>query len=481
MLALLGITFSFSTVYADDISSSDYTSDNISSPIHIVYALESELIYTGNETTNIYARPFLYKGSSYVPLRSTIDTFGGQVEYIPETNSVICVYNSRAFEATMDDPRLRVYDGTSFIKIRDLSNAFGLNINWYDGIITVSNYDFPVSDEDIQIYKSILGYSGHNDKYLSEIYYTVNPYEVYTYDQMKEDIYELYNMYPEIISQPYSIGQSVEGRDICAFNMGTGDTTVILCAAMHAREYIASIFLMYLCDRYAYAYAKGEEFDGYDIRAALDSTTFIVIPMMNPDGTNLVQFGYDATQNPEYVASLPITEWGYPYEWSSWKANINGVDLNKNYPVNWLENGSPRSSGYAGPSEGSEPETQAMLNLVDNTDFQILASFHSQGKVIYWMDDICDSDLRAKFSPYVSRICYETGFESAEPGSSKVSSGFLTDYVRYTKRDMALTIELCDFIGNYPYPESDFDSVSEGIRKIGAILADVAQDLRWEE
>ena len=443
-----------------------------------IYAVESELAFSGDMVYNMYVRPFVYDGSSYIPLRNAVESMGGAVSYDGNTNSVSCQYQEKNFEIGMIDSRIRVYDNTSFIKIRDLCNALGIDIAWYDGIIVISDNNMTLSEQEVAAYKDRLWYNGYEDKYLSEIHSVVYPYEVYSYDTMIEDIRELQKMYPQLISV-YSIGKSAEGRDMTAFNLGKGDKKIILCGAMHAREYIATIFLMYMADRYAYGYVKDESIDGYSIRKALDEVTFVIVPMMNPDGTNIVQNGFNAAQNPEAVAAMPITEWGGNYDWSSWKANARGVDLNRNYPIDWgtTSKEQPSSAGYAGPYENSEPETQAMVRLIDETDFTILASFHSQGKVIYWMDTICGYGLLEKFSPYIDRICNETGYTKMPASSDDSPHGFLTDYVRCTKQKMAMTIELCEYVGDYPYPENDFDSVKGSIDKIGLILADISQSL----
>ena len=59
-----------------------------------------------------------------------------------------------------------------------------------------------------------------------------------------------------------------------AFDFGKGSTRIVLCGAMHAREYIASTFLMYLADTYALGYAADAQRDGYSFRELLDSVTF---------------------------------------------------------------------------------------------------------------------------------------------------------------------------------------------------------------
>ena len=40
-----------------------------------------------------------------------------------------------------------------------------------------------------------------------------------------------------------------------------------------------------------------------------------------------------------------------------------------------------------------------------------------------------------------------------------------------------MTIELCEYVGKYPYPEYDFDNGRGPIDKIGVILADISREL----
>ena len=49
--------------------------------------------------------------------------------------------------------------------------------------------------------------------------------------------------------------------------------------------------------------------------------------------------------------------------------------------------------------------------------------------------------------------------------------------MRYFKEAMAMTIEMCPYVGDYPYPESDFDAIAYPMRNIGLILADIAKYL----
>ena len=59
----------------------------------------------------------------------------------------------------------------------------------------------------------------------------------------------------------------------------------------------------------------------------LEQTTFIYVPLVNPDGVDLVLNGLSSVS--EIYKNKPYLD---EKKFSNWKSNINGVDLNKNYP-----------------------------------------------------------------------------------------------------------------------------------------------------
>ena len=85
-----------------------------------------------------------------------------------------------------------------------------------------------------------------------------------------------------------------------------------------------------------------------------------------------------------------VIEWNSgSTDFSNWKANINGVDLNDQFPAEWeLERArNPKTPGprdYGGERPLSEPESIAMAGLTVESDFARVLAFHTQGQVIYW-------------------------------------------------------------------------------------------------
>jgi len=290
--------------------------------------------------------------------------------------------------------------------------------------------------------------------------YTVDPYHEYSYENMLADAEELQEMYPDLVRLK-SIGKTVEGRDIALIELGNGSRRIFLSGATHAREYISTSYLMYMIDRYAYAYSIGGSFEEFNISEILDNVTFCIVPMVNPDGVNLVQNGI-----------------GY----TSWKANINGVDLNRNYPNNWYVNRpvtSPASSLFKGYSPLSEPETKAIMDYLNSNMCWAYLSFHAQGEGIYGWND-SNAGYYPQFNSMVSRIINASGFKKLTD-TSNTDYGTFGDTVRETFLKPTLTMELCNYVGSYPYPNEDFDKAWLPAKSIGLIVAEEVMKMQSQD
>ena len=97
--------------------------------------------------------------------------------------------------------------------------------------------------------------------------------------------------------------------------------------------------------------------------------------MINPDGVDIsIYGGNNLTDSMELLGS----------DIRAWKANGNGIDLNRHYPaLFWKKknptNG-PASEGFGGLAPAIESEVRAMMELCNRWDYTISATFHSKGK-----------------------------------------------------------------------------------------------------
>ncbi len=212
----------------------------------------------------------------------------------------------------------------------------------------------------------------------------VAPRAGYGYDEMMADLDALQRRYPFI--EVTSIGDSVLGRPIPAVRIGIGPREVHYNASFHANEWITTPLLMKFLEVYADAYEQGRRIGEYFIPDLFNRTSLWLVPMVNPDGVELVLEGI-SPENPYYEEVLAIN--GGSRNFDRWTANIRGVDLNNQFPAGWEREvarkpKSPAPAGYPGPSPLSEPESQAMADFTRAHDFRLVIAFHSQGKVIFW-------------------------------------------------------------------------------------------------
>lgn len=301
----------------------------------------------------------------------------------------------------------------------------------------------------------------------------VNPYVPYTYEQMMDEILKLAELYPDIISHD-SIGNSVEGRDILLIKLGKGDKKIILCGSHHAREYISSAYLMKMTEEYARAYSNSKNFGKYNVREILDQICIYIVPMVNPDGVNLVNKGIDAVSNQEAVEAMVMLRPSY----REWKANINGVDLNRQYPARWEEKydevGKPASESFKGTAAATEPEIQAMMKVSNENDFILAASFHTKGNVIYWADR-GTVDLIPGVKDMAKRLASLTKYQRMPVSENPAIYGAgYENWFRLAFLRPAFCIELTPYNNtDKPHDDKKFDSlVWNNAKYIGLFLAE---------
>ena len=83
------------------------------------------------------------------------------------------------------------------------------------------------------------------------------------------------------------------------------------------------------------AYNRNSNIYGYNVKNILTKCTLYIVPMLNPDGVNLVNGSLNFNSNAYTYARYIARKYpDIPFP-SGWKANINGVDLNLQFPSGW--------------------------------------------------------------------------------------------------------------------------------------------------
>jgi g-D-glutamyl-meso-diaminopimelate peptidase len=231
--------------------------------------------------------------------------------------------------------------------------------------------------------------------------------------------------YPFLIRFP--IGTSVAGRRIDAVRIGAGPLKVGVNAAHHANEWITTPLVLLFLETYAKALASGGTIGGVPARTVYETATLTAVPLVNPDGADLVTGAFEAGDSfYESAKALAGFYPSIPFP-SGWKANISGVDLNLGYPAGW-ENARaikmrqgytrPGPRDYVGTRPLEAPEDRAMYELTEKDQYDRTVAYHTQGGEIYWQyRDSAPRGSRALAERFatasgyaVADVPYESGF-----------------------------------------------------------------------
>lgn len=122
------------------------------------------------------------------------------------------------------------------------------------------------------------------------------------------------------------------GNAIFCIRLGNGKKEVFYNASFHANEWITTPVLMKFIEDFCIAYTNNSSIYGYNAREIFNSTSIYIVPMVNPDGVNLAtgSLTYGASYN--YAKNIASNYPDIPFP-TGWKANIEGVDLNLQFPA----------------------------------------------------------------------------------------------------------------------------------------------------
>lgn len=231
----------------------------------------------------------------------------------------------------------------------------------------------------------------------------------------------LHMLYPEVVSEKWSLGQSHEGRDIWCFRMSDNPEvdqnrpSTLFDGLHHPGEVGGMELVVRLAEYLAQSYGTDPR-----ITYLLQHREVYFVPIVNPDGR-------------VYTETT-----GLPWPKKNRRDNGDGtfgVNLNDNYPYMWgvsgvPENDSTWSGGYRGPYAGSEPETQAVMGLVNSHNFVTHQSYHMPGNITFypWGYTADPSPDDAIFEHMADRMTMLNGYLPERIGEYMVFSGTTVDW-----------------------------------------------------
>lgn len=242
----------------------------------------------------------------------------------------------------------------------------------------------------------------------------------YTFNEAMAQLDSMKVMYPNLITSKIQIGSTVENRPIYMVKISDNpdmeeiEPEALYTAMHHAREpggmMTVIYFMYYLLENYA---------TNPSVKYLVDNRQLYFIPVVNPDG-----YEHNRTTNPSGGGM-----------WRKNRKNNGssyGIDLNRNYgpQAYWnAPNGgsstSPSSDTYRGTAPFSEPETQALRDLVNGRKFRVALNYHTYSNLLIYpygalSHETPDSMI---FREYATEM---TQFNGYSPGTDMQTVGYST-------------------------------------------------------
>jgi hypothetical protein len=249
-----------------------------------------------------------------------------------------------------------------------------------------------------------------------------------TYDQYVQMMQDYATAYPSICRLD-TFGTSVEGRLLLALKisdnvaMDEAEASFLYTSTMHGDEIVGFVLLLRLADTLLKGYGSDNEITGL-----VDQLQIWINPLANPDGS------YTNDDN------LSLQH--------SFRDNVNGVDLNRNFPV-------PNRNEADDPT-GRQPETRHMMRFMQEHRFSLAANIHSGMEVVnYPWDDRPDPHVDSTWYRFVAgeyadeAMAVDPDYMFGWPEGGIVhgyswyqATGTRQDYINYYLGGREVTLEL---------------------------------------
>jgi hypothetical protein len=261
------------------------------------------------------------------------------------------------------------------------------------------------------------------------------------------------------IAQLKTVGHSIQKRPMLVMRLTNekikeDKPQVLFVGTHHAREWVATEMSMRLIKYLTANY-------GTDARVTelLDTVEVWIMPVGNPDG-----YQYTFTNERLWRKNLRDNDGDGQITLA------DGVDLNRNFDAHWGydDEGSspdPTDATYRGTAPNSEPEVQALVDLIQDNDFKFILSYHTyQNLILYpwgWQwrttsldDPIFVAQAGTDDNPAIYDSILGVPYDPGVGADLYITNGDFTDWAYYDLGIPAQTVELTDGFG-FTFPDDE--------------------------
>ena len=193
-----------------------------------------------------------------------------------------------------------------------------------------------------------------------------------TFNEIENKIKFLQKTFPRFITKKFSIGQTIENRNIWAINVSNGNNNnpeILITGLLEAREVISYTSILYYIEWLCINYDNNDT-----AKYILDTKQLWFIPCLNPDG-----LAYN-----EKIENNGGGMYNKNRNVNCDNKDLIGINLNRNFPIDWnLDNiGSSNdcnSSNFKGARNLSERETWALSLFIKTRNFILHINFEAFG------------------------------------------------------------------------------------------------------
>ncbi len=181
-------------------------------------------------------------------------------------------------------------------------------------------------------------------------------------------------------------GKSVAGRDIPILTIGSGNDYTLFVSGDNPNCRITPLILLSFAEELCHKILSGKEMCGINIRKAMFGRGIIILPLLNPDGFEIIQRG---DLGCGYLAGKLSKLCGGDYK--KWRSNLRGVEIVRNFSYGYdarrqeeKENRifGPKAEGFSGYRPESEPETVALTELCRSKNIRQMINLSAYGQTV---------------------------------------------------------------------------------------------------